>query len=222
MSSRDASWEVDLIWKYLSETSTPGVKTGDWFSSMDPGGTLNDRHTVYDMLTSSAADTNPDMTQLRAAMIPWNQRHAGIIKAFKSELACGSVVKLSFMKYMGWGSGEQKSRSLDFKGWNGVLWVVKSLRAGQPVRCYLKAKNHYVGIVGCRGKKMHPDADDSDAAKEWEFLVMDPWAGGASTGSTTISYAGIQTKFLGIAKQVGLKIVYDSIDIYSVEGPFPW
>ena len=99
---------------------------------------------------------------------------------------------------------------------------VKSLRAGQPVRCYLRAKNHYVGIVGCRGKKVRPDALDSDAYKDWEFLVVDPWAGGASTGATTILYAGTQTKFLGIATQVGSKIVYDSIEIFSVEGPFPW
>src|SRR6185369_12181754 len=93
-------------------------------------------------------------------------------------------------KYMGWSAGEPKSRTLDYKGWNGVLWIVKSLRAGQAVRCYLRSKDHYVGIVGCRGKKMHPEADDSDAAKTWEFLVMDPWAGGATTGSTTIQYAG--------------------------------
>ncbi|MEP6848862.1 MAG: hypothetical protein ABI999_08385 [Acidobacteriota bacterium] len=77
-------------------------------------------------------------------------------------------------------------------------------------------------IVGCRGKRVHPEATDEDAYKNWEFLVIDPWAGGASTGSTTILYAGIQTKFLGIAAQVGLKIVYDSIEIYSVEGPFAW
>jgi len=222
MPGRDPNWEVDLIWKYLGDTSTPGRKTGDWFSFMDPGGTLDDRKAVYDKLTSSAADTDPDMTQLRSAMIPWNQRHDGIIKAFKSELACGSVVKLSFMKYMGWSAGEPKSRALDYKGWNGVLWIVKSLRAGQAVRCYLRSKDHYVGIVGCRGKKMHPEADDSDAAKTWEFLVMDPWAGGATTGSTTIQYAGVQTKFLGVAAQIGKKIVYDSIEVYSVEGPFPW
>ena len=110
--SRDGSWDVDLIWKYFHETPGPASGAATWYQFMDPDGDLNDRKKVYAMLVSEHTHTNPDTSNLRQSKIPWNQRNAGIMKAFrtkmklseaKSELACGSVVKLTFMKYMGWG-----------------------------------------------------------------------------------------------------------------------
>jgi len=212
MAHRDGSWEVDLVWQYLHETATPGRPTDGWYKKMDPAGLLDDRRHVYDMLVGDPSHTNPSVDQLRASMVPWNQRNAGIIKAFKSELACGSVVKLTFRKYMGWGGAEPPQRSVSYRGWNGVNWIVKSLRAGKPVRAYLKKKNHYVGIVGFR----------SGAFMRYEFLCIDPWAGGAATGTTTIVYAGATTKFLGIARHDGTKLMYDGYEITDVEGYYPF
>jgi hypothetical protein len=222
MSSCDSTWEVDLICEYLHNTSDPGRSTGQWFKEMDPAGTLNDRKHVYDMLTGDPSHSNPGVGNLRTSMIPWNQRNAGIIKAFKTELACGSVVKLTFRKYMGWGGSEPPRRSVGHRKWNAVLWIVNSLRAGRPVRAYLRKKDHYVGIVGFKGASVHREAPQGDAYKNYEFLIIDPWAGGAATGATTITYSGAMTKFLGIARQVGWKIMYDGYEITDVEGYHPF
>ncbi|MGH8587877.1 MAG: hypothetical protein ACREXX_00645 [Gammaproteobacteria bacterium] len=222
MPTRDENWEVDLLWQHLHETGSPGRPTEGWYKEMDPTGTLDDPRHVYEMLVGEPSHTNPDLAQLPASMIPWNQRNAGIIKVFKTELACGSVVKLTFRKYMGWGRNEPNSRSVNYRGWNAVNWIVQSLRAGKPVRAYLKAKNHYIGIVGFQGRSVHPEAPKTDAFMRFDFLCIDPWAGGAATGTTTIVYAGATTKFLGIARQDGTKLMYDGYEITDVEGSFPF
>src|SRR5215203_93348 len=97
MSTCDANWDVDLICQHLKQSSAKIGPTGQWYKLMDPGGTLDDRSYVFDMLTNDPAHTDPnDVSQ---SMIPWNQLNAGIVKVFKSEYACGSVVKLAFTKY---------------------------------------------------------------------------------------------------------------------------
>jgi hypothetical protein len=175
------------------------------------------------MLLNDAGQTNPADNDKRAeSMIPWNQNNDGIVKSFKSNLACGSVVKIAFIKYMGWPGfvkGKQHEpprRSMAHKNWNGLKYIIKSLDAGKPVRVFLKAKNHHVGIVGYRPLPM------AVADTQYEFLVMDPWAGGARTGTETIKYAGKDTKFLGIGKQDGNKIVYDGYDVTDVDGWHPF
>lgn len=222
MATRDGTWEVDLIWKYFQETSTFGSPTEDWYKKMDSAGSLDNRKHVYDLLVSDPAHTNPSVAQLPTSMIPWNQLNAGIVEVFHSEYACGSVVKLAFRKYMGWGRGEPPQRSVGHRGWHAVSWLVKSLKAGMPARVYLKQKDHYVGLVGFRGKSVHREAPPGDAYKQYEFLCIDPWPGGAATGATTILYAGAHTKFLGVARQVGTKIMYDGFEITALEGYHPF
>lgn len=214
MATRDGTWEVDLIWKYFQETGAAGSPTDDWYKKMDPAGSLDDRKHVYDLLVTEPAHTNPSGAELPTSMIPWNQLNDGIIKTFHTRLACGSVVKITFRKYMGWGRGHLPLRSVSQRGWHAVDWLVKSLKAGMPARAHLKAKNHYVGIVGFRRIPA--------AGVLHEFLVIDPWAGGARTGATTILYAGGTTAFLGVARQAGSKIMYDGYEVTSLEGHHPF
>jgi len=214
MAPRDGTWEVDLIWKYFEDTGTAVSSTESWYKKMDPAGSLDDRKHVYKLLLDEPAHTNPSGADLPTSMIPWNQQNDGIIKTFDTNLACGSLVKLTFRKYMGWGRGEPLQRSVSQRGWDAVAWLIKSLKANMPVRAHLMAKNHYVGIVGFRRLQA--------AGVLHEFLVIDPWAGGAKTGSTTISYAGSTTAFLGIARQAGTKIMYDGYEITALEGYYPF
>lgn len=222
MARPDDDWDVDLIEKYLVSTSGPAIKTGEWYKFMDPTGKLNDRRYVYDMLTgkSSTSDTCPTLSNRDASMIPWNQNNKGILKAFgKRKLPCGSMVKLAFCKYMGWRyPTEPTNRSTSFPKWNAILWIVKSLRAGKPVRAKIDALHHYVGIVGFRDylKFAIPRADETAT---FEFLCIDPWAGGARTGEVKIKYAK-ETKFLGIAHQIGTNLKYDGAWITEVGGFF--
>jgi hypothetical protein len=226
MENSDGSWDVDLVRKYLFQTSSPGVKTGEWFKYMDPKGTLDNRKYVYEMLVGKTpeSDTNPpDQEALRKSMIPWNQQHDGMIKAFGNNKACGSVVKLTFQKYMGWpaGTNNPRTRSIPYGSWNPVLWTVKSIRSGQPVRASLRSMHHYIGIVGFQGISVKPGAPKTDENTIFKFLCIEPWAGGARTGKVTINYAK-PTAFLGIAHQVGTKIVYDGAHITEVAGYFPF
>jgi len=225
MARPDNDWDVDLIKKYLLNTSGPGIKTGEWYKHMDPNGKLNNRHYVYDMLTgkTSTSNTSPNGSNIGVSMIPWNQRNEGILKAFRgiTRLPCGSMVKLTFAKYMGWPFPKEPSnRSTSFPKWNAILWIVKSLRAGKPVRAKIHALHHYVGIVGFRDsiKFALPRPDETAT---FDFLCIDPWAGGARTGSVTIKYAK-ETAFLGIAHQVGTRLKYDGAWITEVGGFFPF
>ena len=216
MSACDANWDVDLICKYFKESSDKVGKTGSWYNHMDPGGALNDRKHVFDLLLNHRSDTNPSGDpELGQSMIPWNQLNTGIVKAFKTHLACGSVVKLTFSKYMGWNiKAEPPSRRLDHPRWDGIKWLKASLTAGKPVRVYLKSKNHYVGFVGFSERFVR--------IPPLKFLVLDPWPGGAETGGATIKYAGKDTKFLGEAWADGNSIVYDSHQITAVQGFHPF
>lgn len=209
--TKDTSWTTDLIWHYLHETTSAAPPVGGWYKQMDPQNTLSDRHHVYEMLVDSLEHSDPLAHEIRGSMIPWNQRNAGMMAAFKTELACGSVVKIAFMRYMDWGGSETPSRDVNSKKFDAADWIVKSLYANRPVRAYLKKKNHYVGIVGHRG-----------TAGSIELLIMDPWPGGASTGATQLDYGGGKTKFLGVATQNGKFFDYDGVQITAVNGPHPW
>lgn len=216
---KDANWPIDLVWKYLHEASEPGARTGSWFKKMDPGGLLNDRHGVYEMLVDQPAHTNPSTEEeVAKSMIPWNQNNKGLLEAFDNKWACGSVVKLSFLKYMGWGNKDYKSKEVGSKGFDAAQWIAEGLWKGMAVRAHLGRKHHYVGIVGYRTTSY------SNAKKrfEYEFLVMDPWAGGAATGGNTIVYAGATTAFLGIMKEAGDQLPYDTFEATAVAGPHPF
>lgn len=213
MSTCDANWDVDLICQHLKQSSAKVGSTGQWYKLMDPGGTLDDRSYVFDMLTNDPAHTDPnDVSQ---SMIPWNQLNKGIVKVFKSEYACGSVVKLAFTKYMGW-KGEPRRRSMKHPRWDGLKWIKNSLAAGIPVRAYLQTRHHYVGIVGYSERLV--------MKTPLRFLIMDPWPGGADTGSTKFKYAGKDTMFLGEASVEDGKIVYDATkhEVTAVEGFHPF
>lgn len=216
MSVCDASWDADLICKYFKDSSDKGKKTGGWYRFMDPNGTLDDRAHVFNMLLNEPDHTNPP--DVEQSMIPWNQLNAGMVKAFNSRFACGSVVKVAFTKYMGWSGKPIPVRKWNTRGWDGIAWLKKSLTAGYPARAYLQTRHHYVGIVGyrVRGLAMFSSVN--------EFLIMDPWPGGADTGSTTIKYAGKDTAFLGIAIERNGKIFYDANEheVTSVESFYPF
>ena len=226
MARPDNDWDVDLIEKYLLNTTGPGIKTGEWYKFMDPPGKLNDRRYVHDLLTGkkisapTVSDTCPDISKRDASMIPWNQNNKGILRAFgKMNLPCGSMVKLTFCKYMGWMyPKEPNNRGTSHPGWNAVLWIVKSLKAGKPVRAKIEALHHYVGIVGFRDC-LSFSLPRSDESATFEFLCIDPWAGGARTGEVKIKYAK-DTKFLGIARQIGTQLKYDGAWITEVGGFF--
>lgn len=212
MSSCDSNWDVDLICKYFKDSTGKVVQQGSWYKQMDPGGTLDDRKFVFDLL-KQPTHSNPSLSVRGQSMIPWNQLNDGIVKAFNTHLACGSVVKITFSKYMGW-KGEPRSRSLKHPKWDGISWIKKSLTAGVPVRAFLKTKHHYVGIVGFSERTFR--------VPSLKLLVMDPWPGGAETGATTLKYAGHDTLFLGEAFVYGDLIFYDSHKVTAVEGFHPF
>ncbi|MGL4550196.1 MAG: hypothetical protein ACRC33_03325 [Gemmataceae bacterium] len=213
---RDGTWTVDLIWKYLHEVSKPGRRAGSWFDKMDPGGVLNDRHRVYEMLVDEPHHTNPQPDEVARSMIPWNQNNKELFEAFGKKWACGSVVKLSFLKYMNGGAGDQPAKGVDSKGFDAAAWVTQSLDKGRPVRAHLGEKHHYVGIVGYRAAAV------ATPTSRFEYLVMEPWAGGAATGGATIKYAGASTKFLGVMKEQAGRLEYDGYKVTSVSGPHPF
>lgn len=218
---KDPNWTVDLIWKYLHDTKSPGKKTGDWYSLMDPSDQLADRHKVYEMLVGDPAASNPhDGAELEKSMIPWNQQNKNFKKKF-SKKPCGSLVKLTFWKYMGWGPEDPPSKNVRAKGFKPFQWIENSLRAGKPIRAHLPQAGHYVGIVGFR---VRPGCTPttSTCGPYYEFLILDPWAGGPANGRNTLRYGGGETAFLGVARQRGNKIVYDGSEIAAVEGTHPY
>ncbi|MEA2564674.1 MAG: hypothetical protein QOH06_6178 [Acidobacteriota bacterium] len=226
MSTCDGRWEVDLLCQYLHETRTPGLRTGDWYDKMDPKGTLNDRQIIYDALAGRGLygkHTNPQSkAEVAESMIPWNQQNTAIREAFNFKQCCGSVVKLTFRKYMGWGSGEPPYKREVSPKWNAANWIVRSLRAGKPVRAHVKGRDHFVGIVGFRGWSVPLEVSRTGTSQRYEFLCIDPWAGGPETATHEFDYAGGKTCFLWTVHQEGTKLKYDHYEIDEVEGTFPF
>ncbi|MEX2142441.1 MAG: hypothetical protein WD894_24515 [Pirellulales bacterium] len=211
---KDPSWTFDLIWKHLHENTTKAKRT-HWYGNMDPNGELDDRHRVYELLVDEPNHTYPRGADATAAnevrkrsMIPWNQLHPGIIKTFKTKYACGSVMKITFEKYMGWGGGYPGEKDVRKKGFDAVAFTVRNIMSGKPVLARTadtRYGHHFVGIVGAR------------MAPAWEFLYIDPWAGNGAP----ITYAGATTSFLGIIRQENGKLKYGSFDVNTVGGFVP-
>ena len=210
----ERKWDVDLLWQYFHESTQPTKTTGTWYDIMDPDGALDDRRHVYDMLLGDRSHTDPTLAEVRTSMIPWNQRNSGIMKKFKSEKACGGLVKLTFWKYMGWGAkSPHYNRSTTPSGTRSI--GLRCLTAKNPVRAHLPAIHHYIGIVGYRSK-----------APKFEFLSIDPWPGHADTGRATFEYVApdgrtVKSKFLGIAYQIDEKLTYDGHAITHVGSYYP-
>jgi hypothetical protein len=168
---------------------------------MDPEDKLEDREYVYKLLVGLAPEkwhTNPKKEERGKSMIPWSQENFCIVKDHGGS-ACGGMVKMTFRKYMGWGLSNQgvEPCKKSIYGWDAIGWIVKSLKALQPVRAHLGEREHYIGIVGYRYR-----------GGRYEFLCIDPWAGHPEKGNITITYAGVTTKFLGIVVQEGKRLIY--------------
>jgi hypothetical protein len=208
---RDSSWQTDLIWHYFHEITTSARPWGTWHKTMDPKGELSDRHHVYELLVDQGDQTNPQTQDLVGeSMIPWNQQNMGFMqdpRVQKSRaLWCGSIVKIVFCRYMGWDGVEPRAHSVNQKGFDAANLTVDQLNKKKPVRVAIGG-HHFVGIVGHRTLK----------GGDNEFLYIDPLAGGISTGTKTITYAGTETRFLGIITQHGSTWRYDASLVTAVE-----
>jgi hypothetical protein len=210
---KDPYWHLDLIWKHLHEDATKS-KSIHWYQHMDPKGMLDDRHSVYEMLVEQPDHSAPSTNEIREqSMMPWNQLHPGMKTAFKTKYACGSVVKITFQKYMGWGGADPVERDVGKKGFDAVEFIVRNLINGRPVRARTadtRYGHHFVGIVGARTLEHLP----AKRRNKFEFLYIDPWAG----NGTPIKYAGATTSFLGIIHEEGDKLKYGLYDVNTVGG----
>jgi hypothetical protein len=237
---KDPNWSIDLIWKYFHEDATK-AKQVSHYKFMDPKGDLDDRHNVYRTLVDDAAKTDSNWRSVRGdkysfndTMIPWNQNHPGMVKKFGGHLACGSVTKITFMKYMGWGENYPVQTSLNSRNVDAVVaLIVRNLLNGKPVLAKVASDTygwHFVGIVGCRPQAFASLAGSIDSelklaarrksAQQWDFLYLDPWAGSVD-GNNSITYAGATTRFLGIITQQGAKLKYGKHDVNSAGGHVP-
>lgn len=219
---RDLSWTTDLIWQYLHQVKTEAKPRGHWYREMDPSNELSDRHQIYELLINEGNLTTKE--QVAASKIPWNQNNAGFLKTVNGQYYCGSLIKIVFTRYMGWSGDEPKSMSVGKKGADVARWVIKSLEDKKPVRVALSGK-HYVGIVGhrCRTTAPPPGAPGpASCSPRNEFLCIEPWAGGSSTGNGFIRYAGNDSCFLGIIQQDGAKWTYDGLVVSAVEFDKGW
>ncbi len=215
--TKDSAWLHDLIWKYLHEDKSKPKSVGHWYNTMDPLGTvLEDRHRVYEMLVDEPAHGNPDGTQVGTSMIPWNQNNKAFLNKVGGGLWCGSIVKIFFWKYMGWGASDPPGHSTTTKGFDAAHWVMESLASGRPVRARLSA-HHYVGIVGAKIDGL----SIKQKRFKYAFLCIDPWAGGATTAMLELDYGGGKTSFLGVVFEQDGKLVYDGAEIDTVEGLHP-
>lgn len=209
--ARDPSWETDLIWHYFHETSTKaeaGKSYGKYFKNQDPGGELSDRHRVYEMLVDEPENTLPtlmptveeSMDNYHKSKLPWNQNNGGFLKSVNKEYWCGSIIKIVFVRYMGWPPVEpNQQRYPNKKSSDAVRWTIDKLTKKIPVRVSLGG-SHYVGIVGHR--KLSDTSHD--------FLCIDPWGYGTDGSNTDMKYAGSKTAFLGISQQSGAAWTYGS------------
>lgn len=219
---KDPSWDTDLLWHYFHDVTTsapPPLAYGKFYKNQDPLGELSNRHRVYQMLVDEpvntlppppAADAQDPMGNNKKSMIPWNQNNGGFLKSVNNELWCGSIIKIVFVRYMGWKMVEPAAHNFGKDVAGGVKWTIDKLSKNIPVRASLGG-THYVGIVGHRSK----DKDNTD------FLCIDPWAYGAhGTTPDTIIYAGAETAFLGISKRSGASWTYTEGEIVRwVETP---
>jgi hypothetical protein len=221
---RDPSWKTDLIWHYF-HTVTTAAKAPTYrkfYSNQDPSDELDNRHRVYEMLvdeplhthpTLSTTSTNESMENYKKSKLPWNQNNDGFLKAVNNEYWCGSILKIVFVRYMGWKMAEPTARDQVSVGRDpskAVDWTIKNLENKVPVRTSLGGA-HYVGIVGHRTT----GADN----KVTEFLCLDPWAYGIDGGNQAMKYAGTSTAFLGISKRDGATWTYSNKAVAFVERP---
>ncbi len=218
---RDSYWQTDLIWHYFHDVQSKAAPRDSRYQYMDPLGELSNRHRVYELLVDESAHTYPpgssNSSNRNASKIPWNQTNAGFVKAVggtmdadgnPSVLWCGSLIKIVFMRYMGWSGGEPKQRSIKERNFDAVKWTIEKLKNKIPVRAFLGG-HHYVGIVGHHSNDGSPPAgaigprDDPTT----EFLCLDPWAYGID-GLDEATYAGTKTAFLGVIRQRGTSWTY--------------
>jgi hypothetical protein len=221
--TRDPSWKTDLIWHYFHAVSTAAkVPTyRKFYSNQDPSDELDNRHRVYEMLVDEPLHTHPtlsttsdeSMENYKKSKLPWNQNNGGFLKAVNNEYWCGSILKIVFVRYMGWKMAEPTARDQVSVGRDpskAVDWTIKNLENKMPVRASLGGA-HYVGIVGHRTT----GADN----KVTEFLCLDPWAYGIDGGNQAMKYAGTSTAFLGISKRDGATLTYSNKAVAFVERP---
>jgi hypothetical protein len=219
--TRDASWETDLIWHYFHDVATrasPISSHRKFFANQDPGGELSDRHRVYEMLVDEDIHTHPElkptteesMENYKKSKLPWNQNNGGFLKAVNDEYWCGSLIKIVFIRYMGWKNIEPEPARFGNNVAKAAEWTIKKLENKIPVRASLGGR-HYVGIVGHRSV----GADRSIT----EFLCIDPWAYGTDGKNQGTTYAGKRTAFLGIAKRSASSWTYGDKIVRWVEIP---
>lgn len=218
----DLAWTTDLIWHYFHQVTTEAKPRGHWYQEMDPLSELSDRHRIYELLINEGNLTTKE--QVASSKIPWNQNNAGFLKTVNGKYYCGSLIKIVFTRYMGWSGDEPRFISVGKKGSDAAGWVIKSLEDKKPVRVALGGK-HYVGIVGhrCRTAPAPPGGKGpATCAPQNEFLCLEPWAGGSSTGNGFIRYAGNDSCLLGIIQQDGAKWTYDGLVVSAVEFDKQW
>ena len=221
---RDPSWKTDLIWHYFHTVTTEAKAPAAYrkfYSNQDASDELDSRHRVYEMLVDEqlhtlptlAATADASMENYKKSKLPWNQNNDGFLKAVNNEYWCGSIIKIVFVRYMGWKMAEPTARDQVSAGRDpgkAVDWAIKNLENKVPVRASLGGA-HYVGIVGHRTS----GAD----GKITEFLCLDPWAYGIDGGNRDMKYAGTKTAFLGISKRDGAIWTYSNKTVAFVERP---
>jgi hypothetical protein len=216
----DPSWETDLLWHYFHNVKTPANTWAHWYKQMDPFGQLTTRHRVYELLVDESDHTAPgSQPKVGQSMIPWNQNNTGFLKTVGGQLWCGSLVKIVFVRFMGWTGGEPKGHSVKQNGFDAASWTINKLRQRVPVRAWVGG-HHYVGIVGHRCVYQPLPAGSTvgplECSANNEFLCIEPWAFGVNA-MDSITYAGQTTGFLGIIKQSGSSWTYNSETINTVE-----
>jgi hypothetical protein len=236
---KDPNWSIDLIWKHFHESATKVTPVAQ-YKQMDPKGELHERHRVYQMLVDEPAHTNSTWRpaskgyHFNDSMLPWNQNHPGMVKAFGKHTACGSLVKITFNKYMGWGTNYPVQQTLNSRNVSAIVaLIVRNLLNGKPVLAKVASDTygwHFVGIVGCRpqafaimGGKIDAElklASKRKSVEKWDFLYIDPWAGSVD-GGNSMTYAGTTTKFLGMIQQQGDTLKYGKHAVNSVGGHVP-
>lgn len=222
--TRDPAWKTDLIWHYFHSVTTAAKAPAAYrkfYSNQDSSDELDSRHRVYEMLVDEQLNTLPkleatadqSMENYKKSKLPWNQNNGGFLTAVNNEYWCGSILKIVFVRYMGWKMAEPTARDQVSAGRDptkAVDWTIKNLENKVPVRASLGGA-HYVGIVG------HRTAGPDD--KVTEFLCLDPWAYGIDGGNKDMKYAGAKTAFLGICKRDGPTWTYSNKAVAFVERP---
>ena len=218
---RDGLWTTDLLWHYLHDVKTPAPPVGSWYKTMDPSNELSNRHRVYEILVDEADQTFPlDQPAVEVSKIPWNQGNANLQEtcevATGKPHACGTIVKLFFQRYMGWGAKET-SHAINAPRFDAAKWVIQHLEQKKPVRVALNGA-HYIGIVGHRCIPTPLPPGPQTCSPNHEFLVVEPWAYGTTADQKSMVYAGAKTGYLQILRQEGSKWIYQKHKPTYVEG----